>query len=529
MSSRFSLIEAQVINQALTNVALETGIVLQRSAFSPNIRDRLDFSSAIMNQDGRLIAQAEHIPVHLGAMPEGLKALIKYFGKENILDGDIYIANNPYLGGTHLPDISVVKPIFFNKQLVGYIANRCHHADVGGVVPGSMPGGKYTLEEEGYVIDPTILERNGILNQVWFDDFLSKIRVPEERKGDIQAQLASTKIGEKKFHSILRKYSVERVNQITEFLNERSKKASLDLIQRIPENLKVSYTDYMDNDGVKNEPIAITAEVERKGEKLIVDYSKTDPQVEGNINAPFAVTYSATYYILRCLVSREYATNHGLYEPLEIITKEGTLVHPFPPAGVAAGNVETSQRITDVMLGTFSQLFPNEIPAASSGTMNNIIIGGFDTKGNQFTYYETIAGGIGAGRNYTPPNAKHSHMTNTRNTSIEVLERYYPLGIEEYSIIPNSGGEGKWSGSNGVRRVVRLLTKEAMLSIQSERRKFPPFGLQGGKDGSKGRNILKTQDGIIMLPSKVTRKIKRDETVIIETPGGGGYGVYSDQ
>ncbi len=243
MSSKFSLIEVQVINQALTNVALETGIVLQRSAFSPNIRDRLDFSSAIMDQDGKLIAQAEHIPVHLGAMPEGLKALIKYFGNENIVDGDIYIVNNPYLGGTHLPDISVVKPIFFNKQLVGYIANRCHHADVGGIVPGSMPGGKYTLEEEGYVIDPTILERNGILNNKWFNDFLSKIRVPEERRGDIQAQLASTKIGEKKFHSLLKKYSLERVQQIMSFLNERSKKASLELIKRIPENLKVSYTD----------------------------------------------------------------------------------------------------------------------------------------------------------------------------------------------------------------------------------------------------------------------------------------------
>ena len=528
MSSKFSLIEAQVINQALTNVALETGIVLQRSAFSPNIRDRLDFSSAIMDQDGRLIAQAEHIPVHLGAMPEGLKALINYIGKENIIDGDIYIANNPYLGGTHLPDISVVKPIFFNRQLVGYIENRCHHADVGGVVPGSMPGGKYTLEEEGYVIDPTILERNGQLNEEWFNDFLSKIRVPEERKGDIQAQLASTKIGEKKFHSLLKKYSLERVQQIIDFLNERSKKAALELIQKIPEKHKVSYTDYMDNDGVKDESVAITAELERKGEKLIINYSKTDPQVEGNINAPFAVTYSATYYILRCLVSREYATNHGLYEPLEIITKEGTLVHPIPPAGVAAGNVETSQRITDVMLGTFSQLFPEEVPAASSGTMNNIIIGGLDTKGKQFTYYETIAGGIGAGKNYSPPNAKHSHMTNTRNTSVEVLERYYPLGIEEYSIIPSTGGSGKWSGSNGVKRIVRLLTEEAILSIQSERRGYPPFGLHGGKNGSKGRNLLKTQDELIILPAKVTRKIRKDEIVIIETPGGGGYGVSSE-
>lgn len=519
----FSLIEAQVINQALTNVALETGIVLQRSAFSPNIRDRLDFSSAIMDSDGKLIAQAEHIPVHLGAMPEGLKAVIKHVGKENILDGDIYIANNPYLGGTHLPDISVIKPIFFEQQLVGFIANRCHHADVGGVVPGSMPGGKYSLDEEGYVIDPTILERKGKLNEEWFKEFLSNVRVPSERKGDIQAQLASTKIGEKKFHSLLKKYSLERVKMIINFLNERSKTATLNLIQTIPEGKIVTYTDFMDGDGVNEAPVKITAEVERKGDQLVIDYSKTDPQVDGNINAPYAVTLSASYYIIRCLVSRDYATNSGLYEPLKIITKKGTLVDPLPPAGVAAGNVETSQRITDVILGSLSQLFPEAIPAASSGTMNNIIIGGTAPNGREFTYYETIAGGIGAGKNYSPPNAKHSHMTNTRNTSVEVLERYYPLRIHEYAILPNTGGKGKWNGSNGLRRTVELLAEEAILSIQSERRKHPPFGLFGGSTGAKGRNILKTVSGEEDLPPKITKKIKQGEIVIIETPGGGGY------
>ena len=527
--TKFSLIEAQVINQALKNVALETGIVLQNSAFSPNIRERLDFSSAILDSECRLIAQAEHIPVHLGAMPESVKGIVSYIGFDNMLKGDIYIGNNPYYGGTHLPDITVVKPIFYQQQLVGYIANRCHHADVGPIhgVPGSMPGGKYQLHDEGYVINPTILEREGKLNQEWFENFLSNVRVPRERKGDIQAQLASTKVGEKKYHSILSKYSLKRVQAIIDFLNVRSKRAAVELITKIPENCTVKYTDYMDDDGVTDKPIAITAEVTRKGEDLIVDYSKTDPQVEGNINAPRAVTLSATYYILRCLVSREYTTNYGLYEPLKVLTKKGTLVDPIAPAGVAAGNVETSQRITDVMLGVFSQLFPDDVPAGSSGTMNNIIIGGLSPTGDEFTYYETIAGGIGAGKNYHPPNAAHSHMTNTRNTSIEVLERYYPLRVLEYSILPDSGGSGKWSGSNGIRRSIQLLTEESILSIQSERRKYAPFGLFGGNPGTKGKNFLKTDNRQDILPSKVTRKIKKGDTVIIETPGGGGYGVKS--
>lgn len=522
MNNNINLIEAQVINQALRNVALETGIVLQRSAFSPNIRDRLDFSSAIMDHQGRLIAQAEHIPVHLGAMPESVRYIIKTMGRANINEGDIYIANNPYLGGTHLPDITVVKPIFFDNQIVGYIANRCHHADVGGVVPGSMPSGNYTLKEEGYVINPTVLERNNKLNQKWLTDFLSNVRVPRERKGDIQAQLASTKVGEKKMLSILKKYSLSRVQKVIEFLNKRSKKATLKLISKIPAEKPISFTDYMDDDGVSSKTIPISVILKRKSNNLIIDYSKTAQQVQGNINAPHAVTLSATYYIIRCLVSQEYTTNFGLYEPLKVITKKGSLLDPLPPAGVAAGNVETSQRITDVLLGAFSTVFPDLIPAASSGTMNNIIIGGTN-KEKQFTYYETIAGGIGAGKNYQPPNAKHSHMTNTRNTSIEVLETYYPLRVEKYAIRTNSGGEGIWRGSNGVQREITLLADEAILSIQSERRKIAPFGLYGGQEGKRGKNILNTQDQEIVLPSKITRKIKKGDKISIWTPGGGGF------
>ncbi len=522
LNKSFNLIEAQIINQALSNVALETGVVLQRSAFSPNIRDRLDFSSAVMDDEGRLIAQAEHIPVHLGAMPESVKAIITYFGKENISDGDIYISNNPYKGGSHLPDITIIKPVFVGSELIAYVANRCHHADVGGIVPGSMPSGKYNLYEEGYVIDPTILEHKGKLNETWFSEFLKNVRVIHERRGDIKAQIASTKIGEKKLKEIIEKYSLQKVKDVIEFLIERSKNATIKMIANIEKNTHYSFTDYMDNDGVNDKAIAITVELERKGDELIVDYSKTENQVEGNINTPYAVTLSATYYIIRTLISRDYSTNYGLYEPIKVITRKGSLLDPIPPAGVAAGNVETSQRIVDVLLGTFSQIFPDDIPAASSGTMNNIIIGGLYNK-KEFTYYETLGGGIGAGKNYSPPNAKHSHMTNTRNTPVEVLETYYPLYVLEYSIISNTGGVGKWNGSNGLRRSIKLLADKATLSIQSERRKFAPFGLFGGENGCRGKNILLRNNKEIILPSKITTEIKKNDVIIIETPGGGGY------
>ncbi|MHA1778857.1 MAG: hydantoinase B/oxoprolinase family protein [Candidatus Heimdallarchaeaceae archaeon] len=524
---KFSLIDLQVINQALKNVAEETGIVLQFSAFSPNIRERLDFSSAVLDENGRLIAQAEHIPVHLGAMQESVKALINVIGKDSLKEGDIYIMNNPYCGGTHLPDITICKPIFYENKLVGFVANRAHHADVGGKVPGSMPGGEYSLEEEGFVIEPTLLERHGKLNTEWLNEFLKNVRIPKERKGDLNAQLAATKIGEKKLLKILDKYSLSKVKGIIEFLNERSRQATIKLIKQIPEKISFEFTDYMDNDGVIEESVPITARICRKGNVLTVDYRDSAPQTKGNINAPKAVTISATYYVIRCLISKDYATNYGLYEPIRVITKSGTVVDPLPPAGVAAGNVETSQRIVDVLLGVFSQIFPKKIPAASSGTMNNIIIGGLKENGEEFTYYETIAGGIGAGYEYSPPNARHSHMTNTRNTSIEVLESYYPLRVLEYSIIPNTGGQGKWCGSNGVRRAIQLLSKEGILSIQSERRNHSPFGLFGGEGGKCGRNILISDNKEYVLPSKITKKMKQNDIIIIETPGGGGYGSYN--
>jgi len=457
-------------------------------------------------------------------MQASIQSIIKHIGLENIEPGDIYIANNPYLGGTHLPDITLCKPIFYNSEIIAFVANRAHHADVGGKVPGSMPSGAYSLDEEGFVIDPVAIEKKGQFNEEWFNNFLSNVRVPKERKGDLKAQLAATKVGEQKYIAIIKKYSLELVNSVISFLKERSRIATISLIRNIPHNKLYTFTDYMDNDGVSDEPVPITAEVKRKGDEIIIDYSKTADQTVGNINAPRAVTLSATYYIFRCLVPLEYATNCGLYEPIKVITRSGSLLDPKYPAGVAAGNVETSQRIVDVMLGVFSKIFPNEITAASAGTMNNLIIGGKRDDGADFTYYETIAGGIGAGKNYHPPNARHSHMTNTRNTSIEVLERYYPLRVHEYSIIRNSGGKGRWNGSCGIRRSIELLAEKAILSIQSERRIFAPFGLFGGESGTKGENWLIRGGEKILLKGKVTREIMRGDIVVVNTPGGGGYG-----
>ncbi|NHI92812.1 MAG: hydantoinase B/oxoprolinase family protein [Candidatus Lokiarchaeota archaeon] len=516
-------ITAQVINNALINAAQEAGLALQLSAFSPNIRERLDFSTAIYDDHARLLAQAEHIPVHLGAMIEGVKFLFEEFDFSKLSSEDVIINNDPYLGGTHLPDISLTAPIFMKNELIGIITNRAHHADVGGTHPGSMPGGEYTLDQEGYVIHPQFLIQKGTWNNDLLKDFLSRVRSPNERKGDLQAQLASIRVGQQNIQKLWNRHGKEQVINILEFLRERSAIGFQEILKELPSEFLVSDTDYLDDDGITEEPINITVTISKHSgnQNLHFDFSKSARQTRGNINAPKAVALAAVYYVIRALVPQTFPTNAGLYEYVNIIMKEGTILDPIRPAGVAGGNVETSQRIVDVILKALSKLLPKKINAANCGSMNNLAIG--SDKLN-FTYYETIAGGLGAAHGFNGRNATHAAMTNTGNTPIEILETEFPIRIKEYSIRWNSGGEGTWSGGCGIRRAMELLDGPAILSLLSDRRIISPYGLYGGAEGKTGNNFVQRGNEAIKLKSKTTFELQKGDIVVIETPGGGGYG-----
>ncbi len=523
MKNSIDPITAQVINNALIHAAKEAGLALQLSAFSPNIRERLDFSTAIYDDQARLLAQAEHIPVHLGAMMEGVKFLNKHFEFSQLEQNDIIINNDPYLGGTHLSDIALTAPIFYKKQYIGIITNRAHHADVGGVYPGSMPGGAFRLDQEGYLISPQLLIKNGEWNHKLLDNFLSQVRSPEERKGDLQAQIASIRVGQKNMQQLWSRYPSRAIQEIISFLRERSAQGFLEMLAKLPPEFSFTEKDYLDDDGITENPVPIVLTLTKTKERndLIFNFKNSAPQTVGNINAPRAVTLAAVYYVIRSLIPEIFPTNEGLYEKLIILTEKGTVLDPNRPAGVAGGNVETSQRIVDVILKAFAKLLPQSVHAANCGSMNNLTMGSDELK---FTYYETIAGGLGAGDGFHGRNATHAAMTNTGNTPIEILETETPLRVKEYSIRWGSGGHGNWNGGNGIIRAIEVLDGPVMLSLLTDRQKYPPYGLFGGEDGKPGESYVIRSNKKIQLRGKSTSKLQKGDIIIIETPGGGGYG-----
>jgi N-methylhydantoinase B len=505
------------MKNAFTFVPQEMGSVLQRTAYSPNIKERMDASCAIFDSQGRMMAQAEHIPVHLGSMPLAVFYTEKYF-KGKMKEGDQIIVNDPYHGGSHLNDITVIKPIFKENELVGYCVNKAHHSDVGGPTPGSMPSQSRSLDDEGVVIKPMKLLNEGKENDDIFSLVKNKMRNPKERLGDLRAQMAANEMGAKRFLFFLEKYGEEKYEEFVEAILNYSERRVRRAIGKIPDGTYSSY-DFMDDDGISEGSVKISAKVEIDNENIGIDFSGTDSQVEGNINAPYAVSLSSVYYVLRCITDFHAPPNEGCIRPYDVHIPKGTLLNPDPPAAVSAGNVETSQRIVDVLFLALGEALPDKVPAQSQGTMNNLLIGNPD-----FTYYETIAGGEGALDFRDGQSGIHTHMTNTKNTPIEALESAYPLRVEGYELIPRTGGNGKFHGGNGIRRSVRFLEEEGTLSIISDRRKLPPRGLFEGKNGESGRNYLVTGEKIINLPSKVTISVKKGDLIVIETPGGGGWG-----
>ncbi|MFX1563109.1 MAG: hydantoinase B/oxoprolinase family protein, partial [Promethearchaeota archaeon] len=469
-------------------------------------------------------SQAEHIPVHLGAMPESVKAALEQLPPDEWNEKDVVILNDPYEGGTHLPDITMIAPVIKNKTLSGFVANRAHHADIGGKVPGSMPGDSTEIFQEGLRIPPTKLVDEGTLNRGFWRLLLANVRTPDERQGDLRAQLAANTTGINRFQSIVMKYGTLAVTTFLQDLLSYSRKRMLKEISKMPIG-DYSFTDYLDNDGITDEPVKISVIVTLSKRKVIFDFSNTVPQTQGNVNATYAVTLSTCYYVLRCVTDPTIPANAGCYEPLKVKAPLGSLLNPAPPAAVSAGNVETSQRIVDVLFGALAQALPDRIPAASQGTMNNLTIGGLFPKSHRsFAFYETIGGGLGARPNADGIDGIHSHMTNTANTPIEALETTYPLRVRCYKLISNSGGLGRYRGGYGIQRDIEILTDQAMVSIQSDRRHLAPWGLQGGKAGYRGTNGIWHNNRWEPLPSKVSITTHRGDVISIQTPGGGGFG-----
>ncbi|KYK37165.1 MAG: 5-oxoprolinase [Theionarchaea archaeon DG-70] len=506
----------EILRCSLQSVAEEMGATLGRTAFSPNIKERKDFSCAIFDSKGRMVSQAEHIPVHLGSMPLSVKEALKEFTLE---EGDAIILNDPYWGGTHLPDITLVTPVF-SKELLGFAACRAHHADVGGKVPGSMPGDSREVFEEGIIIPPVKLYQKGELDTDILKFILRNVRTPDERKGDLKAQVSACEIGKRRIKELSSKYGKEMIaesfNEVMDYSERRMRKK----IKEFPAG-EYSAEDFMDNDGIIDEPVKIAVTV-TVNDGLHFDFTGTDSQRPGNINAVYAVTLSCVYYTVRCVTDPEIPPNGGCYRPVTVTAPEGCLLNPVHPHAVSAGNVETSQRVVDVLLRVFARIVPEKVIAGCQGTMNNVTIGG-SVNGKSFAYYETIGGGMGARYNKDGIDGAHTHMSNTLNTPIEALEMTYPFLVTEYSLISDSGGKGKYRGGLGIVRSIKVLT-DCTVSIQSERRKFAPYGLFGGENGRKGRNVLIRNGEIVELPSKTTYQLLKNDIIRIETPGGGGYG-----
>ena len=504
----------EILRNRLVGVAEEMGQVLIRGAYSPNIKERQDCSTALFDSEGRMIAQAEHIPVHLGAMPEAVAAV-----RERDPDpGDAYLLNDPFAGGTHLPDVTVVSTIAPDDEIVGYAVTRAHHADVGGGTPGSMPAGATEIHQEGLRIPGIRIAAGGDVDEELLSFVLANVRNPSERRSDLRAQLAANERGEDRIADLLDEYGADRLRDGFDAVLYYSRERIRTEIAAIPDGTYEA-ADVLEGDGVTAEDIPIAATVTVDGSEVTVDFAGTADQVAGNMNAPLAVATSAVYFVVRAVTDPEIQPNQGCYDPITVTAPEGSLLNPTPPAAVVGGNVETSQRVTDVVLAAFSEALPGTVPAQGQGTMNNTIIGSQRADGEGFTYYETIGGGDGAGPNWDGMDGVQVGMTNTLNTPIEALETEYPLFVERYALRSGSGGDGRHRGGLGIERSV-IVETDAVVSLLTERRCHAPRGAAGGESGATGENLI---DGET-VPAKTTVEVPAGTTVTVRTPGGGGYG-----
>src|SRR5438552_9723673 len=533
-------IELEIFKNIYHSIAEEMGAALRRTAFSPNIKERRDYSCAVFDPDGEVIAMGDHMPVHLGSMPMSVRAAVEAFSLE---PGDMVMLNDPFRGGTHLPDITLVAPVYMwrgrpRPRKAGnfpdfYVASRAHHADVGGAYPGSM-GLCREIYQEGLRIPPVRLMRGGKMDRDILALLLNNVRTPDEREGDLGAQIAACHTGAERLREVCARYRLQRIHQAARELLDYSEAMMRAFLEQVPPGVYRA-EDCLDNDGISEKPIrlavAITFERSRgrrrsgRTSTVTVDFTGSDPQVEGSVNAVEAITYSACFFVFRCLLREDVPATAGLMRPIRVIAPQGVVVNARPPAAVAGGNVETSQRIVDVLLRALAQAVPDRIPAAASGTMNNLTIGGIDPRTREpFAYYETIAGGMGARPTNDDVSGVHTHMTNSLNTPAEALEYANPLRVRSYSLRAGSGGEGKYRGGDGIVREIEVLT-DAEVTLLADRRKSQPYGLNGGEPGAPGRTEVLRGDGQRhQLPGKFNVRLRKGERIRIESPGGGGWG-----
>ncbi len=507
-------ITLEVARNRLAAIADEMGVVLRRTAYSPNIKERADCSAAVFVPSGEMLAQAEHIPVHLGSMPASVAAVLATFG-DAMEPETQYAVNDPYHGGTHLNDLTLVRPVHAGGQMVGWVANRAHHADVGGEAPGSMPAHAETVDQEGHRVAPAPAVHRGEWLDSFVEPFLAATRTPAERLGDLSAQLGANEAGARRIGELATAEGVGRYLAVVTALLEYGERRIRHSIGLLPDGA-FAFNDFME---WGDDDLAIQVAVTIDGSDLSADFAGTHPQIAGNINAVSAVTRSCLYYAVRVATDPTIPANGGCYRPMELLAPSGSLVNANPPAAVAAGNVETSQRIADALLGALAQAAPHRVPAASQGTMNNVLIGNDD-----FAYYETVGGGQGGRPGRAGMSGVHTGMTNTKNTPIESLEAHYPFRIVRYALRKGSGGTGRFPGGEGIEREMEFLTG-AEVSLMGERRRNQPWGLAGGGPGACGEDWLIRGNGTReRLPGKCTVEVTPGDRLLVLTPGGGGWG-----
>ena len=507
----------EILRNQLARVAEDMGVVLRAAAFSPNIKERIDCSAALFTPDGEMLAQAEHIPVHLGSMPASVRAILERFGSDP-RPGVQFAVNDPYAGGTHLNDLTLVRPVHVGATHIGWVANRAHHADVGGESPGSMPAHATRVDQEGIVVSPMIAVVDGQWDPPFLEPFLAATRTPAERRGDLSAQLGANELGAMRFAEIVERAGSRDFASASRQLGAYGERRMRAAIAAVPDGT-VDFTDTMEWEGTLV-PISVTITVD--GADLCADFSASADQVRGNINAVRAVTASCLSYAVRVATDPSIPATGGAHRPLELVTRPGSIVDAVPPAAVAAGNVETSQRIADTLLGALAQIAPDRVPAAGQGTMNNVLIGNDD-----FAYYETVAGGQGARPGRNGQSGIQTGMTNTKNTPVTSVPMHYPFAITRYRLRTDSGGSGAFVGGDGIEREIRF-DEPATLSLMGERRLSAPWGLAGGSHGAPGEDWLIRADGSReRLASKCTLEVAPGDRLLVLTPGGGGWGAPS--